>query len=143
MRRLSSYHAEGGRALAQIQVAWNAAARSWDVGALADIYAPDALFFGGRPGHAVGRDQVRSYFASYADVIDSAVIELKGQQLLHLADGVFLAQGFGEFRFLLAGGKPSYSVLRTTLLLVRHEDRWQIRQHHFSESPAAPPLGER
>ena len=36
---------------------------------LAAIYTDNAVFYGGRPGHSVGKEQVRAYFASYAGVL--------------------------------------------------------------------------
>ncbi|RYF39258.1 MAG: SgcJ/EcaC family oxidoreductase [Comamonadaceae bacterium] len=133
---------EGQQALAQVEAAWNAAAGAWNVPAFAQVYAQDAVFFGGRPGHAVGRAAIADYFASYAGVIESAALTLTSQAVRALADGVWLAQGYGAFEFVLAGGKPSRNVLRTTLVLVHREARWQILQHHFSESPGTPPLGD-
>src|SRR5262245_35298774 len=69
-------------ALAQVQAAWNAAARNWDPPALTAVYTQDALFFGGRPGHCVGADAILDYFASYAGIIESASLELLEQHVL-------------------------------------------------------------
>ncbi|RYX89420.1 MAG: SgcJ/EcaC family oxidoreductase [Comamonadaceae bacterium] len=133
----------GQQALAHVEAAWNAAARGWNVRALSEVYAEDTAFFGGRPGHCIGRAAVADYFASYTGLIESAALTLTEQAVRALADGVWLAQGYGAFEFVLAGSKPSRNVLRTTLVLVHREARWQILQHHFSESPGTPPLGER
>jgi uncharacterized protein (TIGR02246 family) len=127
-------------ALAQVQAAWNAAARRWDAQALTAVYTEDALFFGGRPGHSVGAGEIRAYFASYEGVIESATLELVEQQFLLLADDCFLAQGYGEFAFVLSGGRPSHSRLRTTLIVVLQQGEWKIRQHHFSTTPESPPI---
>lgn len=131
----------GWRALTAIQDAWNAAAFRWDLDAFAAVYTGDALLFGGRPGQSVGRGEVRKYFASYVGVIDSAALTMVGQQIVRLAPGTFLAQGFGQLELQLTNGQLSQTVLRTTLIVVRRDDRWEIQQHHFSAQPDAPPLG--
>jgi uncharacterized protein (TIGR02246 family) len=129
-----------GAALAQIEAAWNAAARRWSADALTAVYTNDALFFGGRPGHSVGAAAIREYFASYEGVIDSATLALVEQQCVRLADDCFLAQGYGEFAFVLSGGRPSHSRLRTTLVVALQQGEWKIRQHHFSTTPESPPI---
>ena len=127
-------------ALAVIQNAWNASARDWNADALTSIYTHDALFFGGRPGHAVGASAIRDYFASYVGVIESATLALVEQHVIALTDDCLLAQGFGEFVFVLDGGRESRSRLRTTLVIARHAGEWKICQHHFSASPESPPI---
>jgi uncharacterized protein (TIGR02246 family) len=127
-------------AFAQVHAAWNAAARHWDADRLTAVYTVDALFFGGRPGHSVGAGAIREYFASYEGVIESATLELVEQQFIRLADDCFLAQGYGEFSFVLSGGRPSRSRLRTTLIVVLRQGEWKIRQHHFSTTPESPPI---
>jgi uncharacterized protein (TIGR02246 family) len=131
---------EARSVLSKIETAWNAGARSWNPHALTAVYTPDALFFGGRPGHSVGAEAIRGYFASYDGVIESATLDLVEQHLIPLADDCFLAQGFGEFMFALSGGRTSTSRLRTTLVIGLHEGEWRIRQHHFSAEPESPPI---
>jgi len=128
--------------LTAIGQAWTAAATPWKADALAAVYADDALFFGGRPGHSIGGAAIRDYFASYEGVIESGRLELVDQQVRELAPGCLLAQGYGDFTFVLAGHRQTRSLLRTTLVLSWQQGRWQIRQHHFSASPSAPPLGD-
>jgi uncharacterized protein (TIGR02246 family) len=127
-------------ALAVIQALWNASARDWNAEALTSVYMEDALFFGGRPGHSVGARAIHDYFASYEGLIESATLELVEQHFITLADDCFLAQGFGDFLFMLSDGRESRSRLRTTLLIARHRGEWKIRQHHFSASPESPPI---
>lgn len=127
-------------ALASVQASWNAAARRWDAGALTAVYTDDALFFGGRPGHAVGANAIHDYFASYEGVIESATLDLVEQYFVQFTDHCFLAQGFGEFSFALGGGRQSRSRLRTTLVIEQQRGQWKIRQHHFSASPESPPI---
>ncbi|MCC6197849.1 MAG: nuclear transport factor 2 family protein [Burkholderiales bacterium] len=131
----------GRAALAAVCAAWNLGALHWNADALADVYAVDALLFGGRPGHAVGRAAIREYFYSYKDVIRSATLSLVDQHLVALAASAFLCQGYADFLFELADGRSVRSVLRATLVVTREVGRWSIRQHHFSPSPEAPPLG--
>jgi len=130
----------GHHALARVQDIWNAAARAWDVAALTALYTPDALLFGGRPGHAVGGREIEAYFASYRGTIHSASLDLTDQRVLALGSAQFLAQGQGHFAFELKDGRSTRSVLRTTLLIAGPEP-WKIRAQHFSPTPEAPPLG--
>lgn len=134
--------AEAQSALDAVQAAWTAAATPWNPQALAAVYADDALFFGGRPGHAVGVQAIHDYFASYDGVIEAGRLALVDQHVRELAPGCLLAQGHGDFAFVLAGDRHTRSVLRSTLVLVRQEGGWKIRQHHFSVAPETPPLGD-
>jgi uncharacterized protein (TIGR02246 family) len=132
----------GPEALAAVQEAWNGAARRWDPVALAAVYTPDALFFGGRPGHAVGACAIRDYFASYDGIIESGSMELMDQHIMAIAPTCLLAQGYADFSFVLSGGRSTKALLRTTLLIVLQDGQWKICQHHFSPTPSAPPLGD-
>lgn len=127
-------------ALRDVARRWNAAARVWDADALTALYAAEALFFGGRPGHAVGREAIRAYFASYAEALRSASMSLSGQSVVALDADTLLAQGHADFRFVLADGRETASQLRTTWVLVRRAGEWQILQHHFSPTPEVPPI---
>ena len=129
-------------AVAAVAQAWTAAASPWNADALTDLFTADALFFGGKPEHSVGAPAIRDYFASYQGVILSAALRLVEQQVLQLQPGCLLAQGYGDFSFLLAGDRATRSRVRTSLLLVLQDGRWKIRQHHFSPAPSAPPLGD-
>jgi uncharacterized protein (TIGR02246 family) len=129
-------------ALAQVQRDWNAAGKHWHAGLLAEVYTQDALFFGGRPGHFVGRAAVQAYFASYVGVIESGAMVLAEQEFAQLGPGCLLAQGYADFSFTLEGGQNTQSRVRATLVLVRDGAAWRIRQHHFSSAPEAPPLGQ-
>lgn len=129
-------------ALAHVQRDWNAAGKHWHAGRLAEVYSQDALFFGGRPGHFVGRAAVQAYFASYVGVIESGAMVLAEQELAQLGPACLLAQGYADFSFVLQGGQNTQSRVRTTLVLVREGTVWRIRQHHFSPTPEAPPLGQ-
>lgn len=128
-------------ALDQVVADWNRAASTWDAAGLAATYAEDALLFGGRPGHSVGRAAIQAYFASYDGVIRAGAMQLSETQLRSLAPGCVLAQGMVAFAFTLAGGEQTASTLRATLVLQRQADRWRIVDHHFSTVPATPPLG--
>lgn len=129
-------------ALKAVQDAWNAAAKIWNPEKLASLYLDDALFYGGRAGHSVGSDAIQSYFGSYTGVIKSAHLELVEQEIRRLDGSSFVAQGYGDFAFVLEGGISTKSVLRTTLIIVKQDDALRIRLHHFSVTPSVPPLGQ-
>ena len=136
----STMGSEGETALRAIERDWNAAAEHWDTAGLAALYTEDALFYGGRPGHAVGQGKVREYFDSYVGTLAAARLALVDQELRKLADGIYLAQGYAAFDFDLAAGGVSRTVLRSTLVLTRRPEGWRIAQHHFSLPPAEPPI---
>ena len=127
--------------LDEMQNSWNAAAKVWNPKALASLYADNALFYGGRPGHSVGASEIQAYFASYDGIIQSAALDLVEQQLVQISPDSFTAQGFGAFSFVLNGGRQTQSVLRTTLILSQLNGQWKIQLHHFSVTPEVPPLG--
>ena len=126
----------------ELASAWNLAAATWNVEALVELYADNAVFFGGRPSISVGTQEIRQYFASYTGVLQSVAFRLVEQRVITIAPGTLLAQGFGRFHFVLAGGVPSDAVLRTTLSIVKHDTAWRIIQHHFSSIPEAPPISQ-
>lgn len=131
---------KGRAALAAVEAAWNEGAGRWDPVGLTAVYTADAVFHGGRPGHAVGATAIRAYFDSYVGTIESARLELVEQVMAQVGPRAWVAQGYANFSFVLTGGQRTRSVLRTTLTIVR-QDGWRIRQHHFSPTPDAPPLG--
>jgi uncharacterized protein (TIGR02246 family) len=128
--------------LDEMQQAWNLAAKVWNPKALASLYADNALFYGGRSGHSVGAAAIQAYFASYDGIIQSAVLDLIEQELVQVSPESFVSQGFGAFSFVLAGGRQTQSVLRTTLVLSKLNGKWKIKLHHFSVTPEVPPLGD-
>jgi len=130
------------KTLDEMQQAWNSAAKVWNPKALASLYADNALFYGGRSGHSVGAAAVQAYFASYDGIIQSAVLDLIEQELVETSPETFVSQGFGAFSFVLAGGRQTQSVLRTTLVLRKLNGQWKIQLHHFSVTPEVPPLGD-
>ena len=128
------------RALRAVEHDWNAAAQHWNSAGLAALYTEDALFYGGRSGHAVGHEKVREYFDSYVGTLAGARLALVDQELRKLGEGVYLAQGYAAFDFDLTAGDTTHSVLRATLVLTRHPEGWRIAQHHFSSPPPEPPI---
>jgi uncharacterized protein (TIGR02246 family) len=130
------------KTLAEMQNAWNLAAKVWNPKALAELYADDALFYGGRSGHSVGGAAIQAYFASYDGIIQSAVLDLIEQEFVQISPESFVSQGLGAFSFVLAGGRQTQSVLRTTLVLSQLNGEWKIQLHHFSVTPEVPPLGD-
>src|SRR5262249_33421742 len=67
---------EGETALRAVERDWNAAAQDWNSAGLVALYTEDALFYGGRPGHAVGHAKVRKYFDSYVGKLAAARLAL-------------------------------------------------------------------
>ena len=113
----STMRSEGETALRAVERDWNAAAEHWDAAGLAALYTEDALFYGGRPGHAVGPRRCANTFNSYVGTLAAARLALVDQELRKLAEGVYLAQGYAAFDFDLAAGGVSRTVLRSTLVL--------------------------
>ena len=136
----STVHSEGETALRAVERDWNAAAEHWDAAGLTALYTEDAVFYGGRPGHAVGPAKVREYFDSYIGTLAAARLALVDQELRKLAEGVYLAQGYAAFDFDLVAGGASRAVLRSTLVLTRRPEGGGIAQHHFSSPSAEPPI---
>jgi uncharacterized protein (TIGR02246 family) len=132
----------GQEAIAAVEQAWNDGAANWDADRLAALYTRDAAFFGGRSGHSTGRDAVRDYFASYRGQILSARLTFEEIRVFEVGDRAFVVQGFAHFSFVLADQSRTRSRLRATLLIVCADGSWQIRQHHLSTTPDAPPLGQ-
>src|SRR5499427_4305016 len=67
---------EGETALRAVERDWNAAAQHWNSAGLVALYTEDAVFYGGRPGHAVGHAKVREYFDSYVGTLAAARLAL-------------------------------------------------------------------
>ena len=128
--------------LDQVLAASNHAGASWNSTGLADVYTEDAMLYGGRPGHAVGRAAIHAYFASYDGVIQAGEMQMRDCVLRVLGGDCLLAQGMAHFSFTLAQGEKTRSSLRATLVLKQQPDRWRILDHHFSTIPVAPPLGK-
>ena len=127
-------------ALQEVLASWNRAAAAWDVEGLASLYTEDALMFGGLPGLSVGAPGMRAYFGSYVGALAGAHLELVDQHLLELAPEVYLAQGFGVFKFRRVDGRNTGTTMRTTWVIATHAGSWKIRQHHFSTIPDKPPI---
>src|SRR4051812_42641850 len=106
---------EGETALRTVERDWNAAAQDWNTEALAALYVKDALFYGGRPGHAVGQAEVRRYFDSYVGTLAAARLALVDQEIRRLGEGIYLTQGYAAFEFDLIAGASARTVLRSTL----------------------------
>lgn len=133
-------HGAAQDALRSIERRWNEAATPWNPDGLASIYTEDALFYGGRPQHYVGREGVRDYFRSYVGILRSVTLKLVDQHIVNFTPAAFIAQGLGEFGFVLSSGKQTRNELRTTLTIVKRDHEWSIVGHHFSPKPEAPPI---
>lgn len=111
--------------------------------ALSEIYASEAVFFGGRPANYVGRERIRDYFASYDEMFKAASLKFVEQSPVQISDHAIIYQGFGDFAFHLHDGRVTRNTLRTSLTLCRHpisSGEWQIFMHHFSPKPERPPV---
>lgn len=69
------------------------------------------------------------------------MLRLREQHVFNLEPDCLVAQGFGDFSFLLSDGLQTRSVVRTTLVLLRQQDRWKARLQHIAPIPKNPPLG--
>ena len=108
---------------ADLRVRWAQAFAARDLGALAGLYAPEALFFGSTPQLFRGREGVRAYFAGLSpDVVLEAFEE---PALERLAPGLFATAGFWRFRF---GAEPR--LYRLTWTVANRGGTWLIAQHH-------------
>lgn len=134
--------ADSQAVLEQVVTAWNHSASSWDAKGIAATYCKDAMLFGGRAGHFVGRAAIRDYFASYNGIIVSATMQLSEMLDRELGSGYRLFQGMAHFEFRMAHNKKTQSKLRATLVLIREADGWYIIDHHFSTIPIEPPLND-
>lgn len=124
-----------GVVLAEIQNRWNAAASTWDVEALSRIYGQDALFFGLLPRLYVGRGEIEEYFGSYRDVLEGVSLTLIEQNARMLGPGIVIAQGFAEILNRRRNGTVAESRIRSSFVIVKVDNVWQISLHHFSEVP--------
>ncbi|MET0542385.1 MAG: SgcJ/EcaC family oxidoreductase [Variovorax sp.] len=133
--------ADAQQALQRVLAGWNAAARDWNVEALAAMYTADTVMFGGLPGHSIGIDGMRRYFGAYVGQLAGAELDLVDQHILQVGDDSILAQGFGVFGFQRVDGRRTGTTMRTSWLLQRQAGGdWRIRQHHFSTIPDKPPI---
>ena len=119
---------------------WSDAASPLSPDAIAALYTPDALFFGGRPDHYIGRASVREYFESYRDMLASIKLTIRDAHFAEASDRFLLAQGTADFTFGLVDGRITLASLRATLALRRSDAGWMICLHHFSPPPEVPPV---
>ncbi|MGE3843244.1 MAG: SgcJ/EcaC family oxidoreductase [Vicinamibacterales bacterium] len=129
--------------LEEVIQAWNIAAANWDPRKLADIYAEDAVLFGGLPGQSVGRSGIFKYFSAYVGQILTAKLALYETEIRPLGSASILVQGFCCFEFILDGGKRTTSELRASWIIEWTGEKTCIRAHHFSPTPPSPPLGNK
>lgn len=120
--------------LYQIQQRWNDAAATWDIKALAQIYTPDAVFFGLLPRLYVGRSEVEEYFGSYRDVLEGVSLNLVRQNIRSLDRKIMLAQGFGDIANRHLDGTVIHNTVRSSLVIVEDGPEWHIALHHFSNA---------
>lgn len=140
MQGSSTFNERSGESvLALVARQWSAAAAKWNPEALAALYTNDALFFGGRTSHSVGRREVLVYFESYTGMLAGAELSMRDQHVIAIEPRSFLAQGFADIGFTLLDGRRTSGVFRTTWLL-RDAAEPRIQLHHFSPRPEVPPI---
>lgn len=118
--------------LDQIQSRWNQAAATWDVKALAQIYTPDALFFGLLPKLYIGRSEIEEYFESYQVILESVTLNLVDQNTRSLGPHAFSAQGYGRIVNRYRDGSIVPNTVRSSFVVVEKNGDWEISLHHFS-----------
>lgn len=128
------------KALSQAVGRWNEAANPLSPESIAAVYTQDALFFGGRPDHYVGRASVREYFETYRDILASIKLAIRDVHFAEADHRFLLAQGVADFTFGLLDGRTTFASLRATLALRRPDADWMICLHHFSPPPEVSPV---
>lgn len=131
---------EANEILRSVVGRWSDAANPLSPEKIAAVYSPDALFFGGRPDHYIGRASVRDYFETYRDILASIALEIRDVHFAEVGDRLLLAQGTADFNFGLLDGRSTFASLRATLALRRSDADWMICLHHFSPPPEVPPV---
>jgi uncharacterized protein (TIGR02246 family) len=126
--------------LRQIEACWNAAANTWDADALSDIYAADAVLFGGLPELSISHAGIKEYFNTYKDILRSVQLRMVDQVLRKASDNTYVAQGFVNFTFQLTNGTTTQTRMRTTWVMVKQDDQWKLLAHHFSNLPEKLPV---
>ena len=109
---------------------WSEAFARMDAGAMAELYAADALFYGSTPDLCPDQGAIRTYFgglppsASRRVAFREVVTTKPKPDLLNLAGlAIFTFNETVEFTF------------RLTQTLLREGDGWKIISHHASLSP--------
>ena len=115
---------------------WVTAFNSNDVGALANLYAPDAILLGtaGLSLHE-GSEAVRSYFDRLAKSGDK--VSINNRKIVVLDGNVAYVTGFYEFEST-RNGETRKSTAGFTMVLVKRSDDWLISHHHSSRRSLAP-----
>ena len=115
---------------------WVTAFNSNDVGALANLYAPDAILLGtaGLTLHE-GSEAVRSYFDRLAKSGDK--VSINNRKIVVLDGNVAYVTGFYEFK-ATRNGETRKSSAGFTMVLVKRGNDWLIAHHHSSRRSLAP-----
>jgi len=115
---------------------WVTAFNSNDVGALANLYAPDAILLGtaGLSLHE-GSEAVRSYFDRLAKSGDK--VSINNRKIVVLDGNVAYVTGFYEFKATRNGETRNLWPALPWFLVKRGND-WLIEHHHSSRRSLAP-----
>lgn len=120
------------------QACWQPAFEAGDADAVAQCYAPDAVFW--LPGGAMmkGRDAIR---AGYADFFSGSTIKsMKLTELGKVSHGNEAAS-WGTFSLVIVSkkdGRETTELGRYTDVSRRIDGRWQYLVDHASDDPAPP-----
>jgi uncharacterized protein (TIGR02246 family) len=116
---------------------WTTTFNANDVGALVNLYAPDAILVGStRLEHQEGRDAIRGYFARLANSGDKVVID--DRKIVPLSDNIVYATGFYEFS-AMREGKERKTKAGFSMVFVKQGNDWLIAHHHSSLRSSPPP----
>lgn len=111
--------------------AWASAFDGHDPEAMAPLFTTDALFQGFGPEPTKGRDAVRAYYRAVP-----ADRTARGTVVHTWTLGEDVAGGFADVVIDGAGGRRAH--VHMSLVLVRQEETWRIRQYHVSPVRPAP-----
>lgn len=121
------------------QACWQPAFEAGDANAVAECYAPDAVFW--LPGAPMmkGRDAIREGYAGFF-----AGFTIKSVSLVEIGHSIHgdEASSWGSFRIVSvskADGKEATEVGRYTDVSRKIAGRWQYVVDHASDDPAATP----
>jgi ketosteroid isomerase-like protein len=127
----------GEDVVAEIQRRWAEAFARADPGALASLYAEDALFFGSMPDLYRQRSGVQLYFETLPSGYEGAAfgethaVEINPELMISAGFVTFTAKRDGDHFSLL---------YRMSWTLVRSRGEWKILSHHASpKNPAELP----
>lgn len=128
---------EAETALFDVQNGWNRAMASWDAIAVSELYDASAQLFGSRERLYQGPEQIREYYAGFADV-RSCRATFRTEAIVQPASDLVVASGFVTFAMQIGADRRSAD-FRFTFVLRRSAGGWKILAHHASPVPQSSP----